>query len=283
ILIEREKKYLNNIFNSFPITKILIIFGIFIPWTLSFRKFYPNIRYLYASLLTGQSLDKIGSMKSVLDMIGINSLDFLKLLITEMGDNIIFLILSIVATFILFGSYKNDKVLELYQNLIILISITFIIGLAYATYLFSIIPGLETIAASRLLNYLILLTPIFAGFSYNKFLMRKRNPIIASLSIFLIMTSSIISIFSLYYSPYVFKPNCMVTKMDIYGFQWSINKTENIGYVHILHPVKRLANAILGFEVARGYSSIKIQEHFNYTNYSTLGKSYQENKYLVIT
>ncbi|GAH09231.1 unnamed protein product, partial [marine sediment metagenome] len=142
IIFEHENLSLKNILQSFPIIQILIIVGILFPWILSFRGFYPNIRILYLALRLGQSSRVIDAMNITLDKIGIYGIDFVKLLIKEMGDNIIFLALTMVATVILFKKYKNNKELKNYQNLIILIVITIVIGVLYATYLFNVIPGL---------------------------------------------------------------------------------------------------------------------------------------------
>lgn len=284
ILIESEKPFLNNILQRFPFTQVLIILVILFPWILSFRRFYPNVRNLSWSFNTGQGRNTIDWMNSLLDKVGIHGIEFVKLLVREKGDDIIFLILSFVAAAILFKNYKNNKDLEHYQNLIILISITLVIGLAYTIYLFNIIPGLLNIAFGRLQLYLILLTPVFAGYSFQKLLRRSRTPIIASLSIFIIMTASIISIFSLYSSPYTFKPNAMVTQIDMDGFKWIIiHDTENIEYVDIMSRIKRFADPILGIEKTKEYLSTPIPDHFNYTIYSTLGESYQEDKYAVLT
>lgn len=284
IIFGRKNLSLNNILQSFPIIQVLIIVVILFPWILSFRRFNPNIRLLYWSLITGQSSSVLGAMNIKLDKIGIHGVDFVILLIKQMGDNIIFLVLTSVAAIILLKNYKNNKELEKYQNLIILMGITIAIGFLYAAYLFNIIPGLGAIASARLPTYLILLTPIFAGYSYQEFLIRKRAPIIASLSIILIMTASIISIFSLYPSPYITRPNISVTQMDMDGFRWIISyKNEKIGYTDIMSPPHRFIEGVLGTEESKRYRSLKIPDHFNYPNCSTLGESYKEDRYAVIT
>ena len=288
-IIEHKKISLGNILHSFPITQVLIILVIFLPWLLSFSWFNLNIRGLYAAMTTGHSLDVIAQMGSTLDKIGLHGFEFVKFVIKVMGDEIIFLALSIIAAIILLKSYKNLNTIKSNENLIILLGITFIIGITYASYLFNIIPGLENIGSHRLLAYLVIFTPIFVGFSFQHFLSKKRNYITASLCIVIIMTASVISILSLYPSPYVIRPNLEVTEMDMHGFEWFVNyKSRDIGCTHIMSPPFRFADAILGNseEDKRtdiGHRAPQIPDHFYYTVRDRLGESHKKDRYAAIT
>lgn len=289
-IIEHKKISLNNILCDFPITQVLIVLGILLPWILSFPQFHPNIRSLYTALTTGHSPNVIAQMSATLDKINVHGFEFVKLVIKIMGDDIIFLSLSIVAATIIFRrSYKNNKELKNNKNLIILLSITFVIGITYAAYLFNIIPGLRSISSQRLLAYLVIFTPIFVGYTFQNFLVKIRNYITASLCILVIMAASMISILSLYPSPYVIKPNLEVTQMDMRGFEWFINyKSKNIGCTHIMSSPYRFADAILGDDKEDKRSDIEhyapqIPDHFNYTAHERLGESYKKDRYAVIT
>lgn len=288
-IIEHKKISLGNILHSIPITQVLIVLGILLPWILSFQAFNLNIRNLYTSLTTGHSPDVIAQMGSTLDKIGLHGFEFVKLVIKMMGDDIIFLALSFIAAIILLKSYKNHKEIKSNENLIILLGITFIIGLIYAAYLFNIIHGLENIGSQRLLAYLVIFTPIFVGFSFQHFLSKKRSYITASLCIVIIMTASIISILSLYPSQYIIRPNPEVTQMDMHGFEWFVDyKSTAIGCTCIMSPPYRFADAILGNKEEDKRTDIEhyapqIPDHFNYTCYETLGESYKKDRYATIT
>jgi hypothetical protein len=289
LIIEHKKISLGNILHSFPITQVLIILVIFLPWLLSFPCFHLNIRSLYAAMTTGHSPDVIAQMGSRLDKIGLHGFEFVKLVIKMMGDDIIFLALSFIAAIILLKSYKNHTMIKSNENLVILLGITFVIGITYVAYLFNIIPGLGNIGSQRLLAYLVLFTPIFVGFSFQYFLSKRRNYITASLCIVIIMTASIISILSIYPSPYIIRPNPEVTQMDMHGFEWFVDyKSRNIGCTCIMSPPYRFADAILGNteEDKRsdiGHRAPAIPDHFNYTCYETLGESYKKDRYAAIT
>jgi hypothetical protein len=288
-IIEHKKISLGNILHSFPLTQVLIVLGILLPWILSFQAFNLNIRSLYTALTTGQSLDVIAQMGSTLDKINLHGLEFIKHVIKMMGDEIIFLALSLIAAIILLKSYKDHTEIKSNKNLAILLGITFVIGIIYASYLFNIIPGLENIGALRLLRYLVIFTPIFVGYAFQHFLSKRRTYITASLCILIIMTASIISILSLYPSPYILRPTSEVTEMDMQGFEWVVEyKSTDIGCTCIMSPPYRFADAILGDIEEDKRSDIEhyapqIPDHFGYANHSTLGESYKKDRYAAIT
>jgi 3-hydroxymyristoyl/3-hydroxydecanoyl-(acyl carrier protein) dehydratase len=288
LIIEHKKISLNEILHSFPITQVLIVLGILLPWILSFQNFNLNIRNLYTALTTGHSPDVIAQMGSRLDKINLHGLEFIKHVIKVMGSSIIFLSLSVIAAIILLKSNKNHKEIKSNENLAILLGITFVIGIVYAAYLFNIIPGLGNIGSQRLLAYSVLFTPIFVGFSFQHFLSKRRKYITASLCIVIIMTASIISILSLYPSPYVIRPTPEVTQMDMHGFEWFVEyKSTDIGCTCIMSPPYRFADAILGTREADKRTDIHhtpaIPDHFGYVNHSTLGESYKKDRYAAIT
>ena len=103
------------------------------------------------------------------------------------------------------------------------------------------------------------------------------------------MTASIISILSLYPSPYVIRPNPEVTEMDMHGFEWFVDyKSRDIGCTCIMSPPYRFADAILGSIEADkrsdiGHSAPAIPDHFNYTVCDRLGESYKKDRYAAIT
>ncbi len=275
--------------HSFPITQVLIILVIFLPWLLSFPWFNLNISGLYAAMTTGHSPDVIAQMGSSLDKINLHGLEFIKHVIKTMGDEIIFLALSFIAAIILLKSYKNHTEIKSNENLAILLGITFVIGIVYVAYLFNIIQGLGNIGSQRLSKYLMIFTPIFVGYAFQHFLSKKRNYVTASLCIVIIMTASIISILSLYPSPYAIRPTPEVTQMDMHGFEWFVEyKSTDIGCTCIMSPPYRFADAILGTREEDKRTDIEhhapaIPDHFGYANHSTLGESYKKDRYAAIT
>jgi len=279
--INYKKMPLRNILYFPPINSLLIVLIIFLPWILSFKTFHANLRGLFNAFTTGQGPDAIAQMGGQLNKINIHGFDFVNLTLKIMGDDIIFLILSIITIIILF---KNQEERKNNNVLIILLGITFIIGVMYSAYLFNIIPGLNNIGAPRLIAYLVIFTPVSAGFAL-KHLIRKKSYIYVVICIAIIQAASITSIFSLYASPYVLQPNIQVTQMDMYGAKWFLDyKNTDIKSAEIMSPVNRFADAILGTDKRPDIMrASQIPDHFNYTVNNRLGESYTTDKYAFIT
>lgn len=289
IPIIRNNSFLFNK-SSFPLTPILLEIVIFLPWLLSFQQFNLNIKMLYHSITTGSSPDVIASMGETVNKLSLNKLEFIELSIKLMGQQFIFLILFLLS-FILLLKYPNTRKDNKY--LIILLSITSFLGLMYASYLFGIVPGLQAIGSGRLQTYLVIFTPIFAGFVLSYIVNKKITIFTLNLApticVVIILIASILSISSLYPSPYVIQPNPSITQMDINGAEWYLKfKNPAINNIFIMTPMYRFAAGVLGpieSEKLLGspYLEAKIPDHFNYTVSTNLGSSYNQNKYCMIT
>ena len=285
-----ENKKVLLITSSIPMTPILLETAIFLPWILSFQKFNLNIKMMYYSIITGSSTNVISSMSNTVGKLSLTRLEFLELFIKLMGQHFIFLTFFFFS-FVLLLKYPNSR--KNNKKLIILLSITSFIGLMYVFYLFNILPGLQAMGSDRLQAYLVIFTPIFAGFvlSYiitRKIIIHKFNlaPIICG---FLILSASIISIHNLYPSPYVMQPNPSITQMDMNGAEWLLNfKNSAINSVYIMSPVYRFLAGSAGHVEAgklfgSSYKEANITDHFNYTISNNLGNSYTQNEYFMMT
>jgi hypothetical protein len=153
-------------------------------------------------------------------------------------------------------------------------------------YLFGLLPGLQNLATERLLSYLVVFTPIPAAFVLNYFI-SDRNKIFSTLCVIMIMTASIISIFSLYPSPIILRPTPEVTEMDISSTQWLINYSNPyVKTTTIMTPVFRFADGIIGTQNSKTIFEKyppTIPDHFNYTMHDYFGDSYEDDRYALIT
>lgn len=284
-IIEKKFHNLNRLLDFFPMNLIFIELIIFLSWIMTFQGFNANIINLYTSITKGHGPDAMAQMGEKLDKINIHGIDFLILIIKIMGDEIIFLILSVIAVIIIF---KNKEDRKSNYNLIIILGIIFTIGIIYLVYFFNIIPGLGNIGSDRLLAYLVIFTPIPVGYVFKNLIRRKKYAGII-ICLFILMIASTISMFSLYSSPYILRPNIQVTQMDINGMSWFFeNKDRKISDTGIMSPSYRFADTILGYDEVKKRSDIKqsfqqISDHFNYSFNKYLGESYTENRYSVIT
>jgi hypothetical protein len=285
-----ENKKILLIKSSFPLTPILLETAIFFPWILSFQKFNLNIKMMYYSIIAGSSPNVISSMSSTVGKLSLTKLEFLRLLFRLMGQHFIFLIFFFLS-FVLLLKYPNYR--KNNKNLIILLSITLFIGLMYVFYLFNILPGLQAMGSDRLQAYLVIFTPIFAGFVLSYIITRKmiihKFNLAPMVCVIIILIASVVSILNLYPSPYVMQPNPSITQMDMNGAEWLLNfKNSATNSVYIMSPVYRFLAGSLGHVEAgklfgSSYKEANITDHFNYTISKNLGNSYTQNEYFMMT
>jgi len=290
ISIFKNKNFLLVKKSSFPLTPILLEIVIFLPWLLSFKQFNLNIKIMYRSIMTGSSPDVIASMSGTINKLSLTTLEFIELSIRLLGQQLIFLIFFLLSV-ILLMKYPNNKKNTKY--LTILLSITSFIGLMYASYLLNIIPGLQAIEAARLQAYLVIFTPIFAGFvlSYivNKEITIHKLNLAPTICVIIILIASTLSIFNVYPSPHVMQPNPSITQMNMNCVEWFLNfRNPVINNVYIMSPVYRFAAAVLGASESEkilgpNYLETNIPNHFSYTTVSNFGKSYIKDKFCMIT
>lgn len=274
------------------LTAILIELTILIPWTLSFYMFHTSLRLLWHQIQTGAGPDVLGGMGSTLNKIDVHGFDFVELLFKMYGVNIILLILSLIAAFIVIKQIRSGSIKKETQNLFSLLIVFLFMDLLYFLYLLGA-PGLQPIQPDRIMSFIMVFTPIFAGFSLYELSNSVRFKHLMSGGIIcIILLASCLSIFSFYASPYIILPNNQITQMDMAGMKWYIQeKDSTIGSVDIMTPPGRFAMGILGSIEARKradldygrYGSEKIPDHFDYIHRSSLGELYTKDRYAVIT
>jgi len=176
------------------------------------------------------------------------------------------------------------------QNIIPLSAIFLFFTFLYAAYLVGL-PGTNIGAGQfdrRFLGYVEMLIPIFVAFTFYK-MPRFRNPLNLSILWITLIIASILSILSLYPSPYIQQPNLQITKMDMAGMTWFIEmKDQGIGCVYISTPPSRFSDAILGYEKTHLLrpdisGNIVLADHFGYSEQNSLGTQYPLDYYLPIT
>ncbi|MCO5383610.1 MAG: hypothetical protein NHB15_17305 [Methanosarcina barkeri] len=302
LIIESSKKAFSIInhktgiipvqYPTFSLTPICIELVILLPWMLSFYAFHKNLRLLWSQIQTGAGPDVLGGMGSQLDKIDIHGFEFVRLLFMLYGVKIIFIIFSLIATYIVIKHIRSGSIKNETQTLFSLLNVFLFTAFLYFLYLIGA-PGLATIEAGRIMSFIMVFTPIFVGFSlYELYSNVHFKHLMIGGIICIILLTSFFTIFSLYSSPYIMTPNDQVTQMDLAGMTWYIGeKNITVKSVNIMTPPGRFAMGIIGISEARKradldygrYTSIKIPDHFDYIKNSSLGESYGENKYAVIT
>jgi len=197
--------------------------------------------------------------------------------IITFSDEIIYYFLSLFAIiFILEEMKHNDKLMEILFN--------YIIGSFFIVFSFLF---LRIHTPQRLidLNINMVLSPIIVGFLLNSFFNKNKYKSILILS--LVFSSIFITIFTLYPSPFIVRPNDQVTKMDIKGMHTLINKKDaDLHTAHILTPEFRFADLLYGktFRIQREDIIAfpkALPDHFGFNNKPIF--PINEDKYLVIS
>lgn len=276
------KRFIKHPFLNLSILECVM----FSMWILSFKKFNLNLKNIYDALILGaKSTGLIVDISSKLDKIQLNGIDIVFLAIKMYGDTFIYIILAIIALWILF---KNKN--KFNSNLFIVLLFFFSCLVGYLIYLFNIIPGFRYFAAHRFLMYIVICIPIFTAYIF-KYLKLTKNNFYFTICLFLIMIASIISILAVHQSPWITQPNPQITHMQISGMEWYFSYyNSSLGTVYIKILPWRYADQLFGIDgrINRNigmYNPLDnyLPDHFNYSINETLGNSYDTDKYALIS
>ncbi len=194
--------------------------------------------------------------------------DILKSTLFMTAHEIIFYIISLVAIFYLIRDKFEKKVISL--GICFIAGSLFIIGIFFTS---------QSHTPDRLvnLNPNMIFVPLLTGFLIYKTSYKHKSISLIGL----IAISSITSIFSIYQSPIILRPNDQTTNNDIASMKWLLNqKNPNISAIDMMEPLYRYADLIYGNNYAKKknlYNDIILLDHFgNFTNGT-------QDSYLVIT
>lgn len=258
---------------------------------LSYKKFWPNLKYIFDSLITGHSNNfKLAEMSDNLGRLNFNILDFLELLVKWYGHEIIYLVLLFLASCVFILQYKRYRT-KIDANTMIFLLIPYLLGLIFAAYLLNLVPGLGNIGSSRILSFVVVFSPIPVSILLDRCVL-DRNQILSIICILLILTASLLSVFSLYPSPYRMRPNSGVTSMDIYGMDWAISyRSDEYQFVTIMSPISMFADAIFGSSSRKDDFGInennqndpQFIDHFGYEHNTSIGDVFDRPVLALIT
>jgi hypothetical protein len=262
--------------------------AILFPWLLSFQRFEPNVRSLWDQITTGVGADPLAGMGQSLDKVNVHGLGFLLLLVKMHGVNLILIITAVIGGLMVISRLRSGVRDGKSLGLLALLCLMFMFGTLYLLYLVGV-PGLGAIGAQRLLSYtLIPTTALSCSALYQPAARLGCSLRVAATILFTIMLAAILSMLSLYDSPYLLRPNLQVSQMEMTGMDWFVDtKNRNLETTYIATPVDRFADALLGIDEANkrgdiGRYATRIPDHFGYGDYATLGEQYPQDIYAVI-
>lgn len=286
--LENRNSGLNTNFKHFPFLEVLLLSCIFIFWVLQFSRFEINLMSIYTTIILGGSIptDPLADMSEKLLKVDMGTIDFLLYTLKTMGSEAIYLLFTVLATILVFARYLKEKTFRGTGIFASFLIITYLIGIMYLGYLLNVFSFLESVDPVRFQAFAVLFTPLAVAFVISHLLEKKRHSI-ARVCVALILIASLLSIISIFPSPYILQPNREVTGMDMAGMDWILNtRDKDTGFVCINSPPTRYADAIMGKEQSSRIMKWKypnIPDHFGYDQHPSLGYCYAENQYAALT
>jgi hypothetical protein len=144
---------------------------------------------------------------------------------------------------------------------------------------------LTILSSGRMIWVVTAMFPALVGFALSKFLGSAN--LLKAFSVALVITiCSLIGVFSLYPSPYVYQPYWGISHASFNGESWLVQEgNADMRLLKLYAPsIDRIADALWGTGTT-GYpksDQTSIIEHFGYTSHSTFGESITGNKYLFL-
>ncbi len=286
--MENRNSGLQSHLKTFPLLEVVLLSCIFVFWVLQFSRFEINLMGIYTTIILGGSLpaDPLADMSEKLLKVNMGTIDFLLYTIKTMGSEAIYLFFTALATLLVLGVYRREKTFKNTGMFTSFLVITYLIGIMYLGYLLNVFSFLETVDPVRLQAFTVLFTPLSVAFIINHFL-GKKNIAFARLCVVLILVASLLSIISIFPSPYVMQPNREVTMMDMTGMNWILDyRDQETDFVCINSPPTRYADAIMGKQQCTQTLKWRypvIPDHFGYDQHPSLGYCYAENQYAALT
>ncbi|HDR72759.1 MAG TPA: hypothetical protein ENN85_02420 [Methanoculleus sp.] len=286
--IENQHAGFNIHVKQFPFFEVLLLSCIFIFWVLQFSRFEINLMSIYTTIILGGSLpsDPLADMSEKLLKVNMGTIDFLTYTIKTLGSEAIYLLFTVLATIVVVARYRNERTFGSMGIFTSFLIITYLIGILYLGYLLNVFSFLESLDPVRLQAFAVLFTPLAVAFVIS-YLLAKQHRAIARICVALILIASILSIISIYPSPYILQPNREITMMDMAGMGWILDsRDKDTDFVCINSPPTRYADAILGKQQSSQTMRWKyptIPDHFGYDQHPSLGYVYAQNQYAALT
>lgn len=218
-------------------------------------------------------------------VLGLSHFEIILFFLKIYGHVLIYSTLFIMILYLIFSKKPLGKInspSNLFKLSILLIILS---GLAVVDF----IQPLTDLSSGRLIYPVITFLPIFAGLA----LYRVSNPlkkgkiskkVVSVIVLFILLTSSIIGIISLFPSPTIYRVNGAITSEHYEGIMW-LNDYSNkkIDGIRLLaEPAFRVSDVDHGtlYENQLDQDTpFKIQDHFNYNNITYFGQNFKKDIY----
>lgn len=230
-------------------------------------------------------------------VLGLSILDQLILFFKMYGHIFIYLVISVIGILVILirrvPSVVDVRITYIFSPFFLVVT---------ALWLIDYLNPLTRLSSGRLVFLVITLFPPLVGLSlYQLGKMKQRYEEVTKKSLHqlhknklgrgiaigaIITTCSLIGIFSIYYSPFIYQPNTQVTHMEVAGAVWLLeqgNPNVKVIAAGVAKPY-RYAHALWGTQkkaYPKADENYFVGDHFKYDQYSTLGESLEGEKYMM--
>lgn len=271
-----EKEYhLNKFFNiKNSLNILLILFITWFTWFTSFSVYLQQAKRTINWLFYGNGITTAFQYSNILGRTNMSLSQFINLITVTYGQDLIYLVVSTVICAYILKMVISKKKLNF--EIFTFGSLFFITMVLLVFFYFNEF-GLDF---NREMKYIIFIATILNGLALFTFFNRsKYKKLGMTLIILLLFTSSTIAIFNTFGSPITKSPNFQVTNMDVMGMRWFLDNRNESLPINSIDPFTnaRLVNELRGMQL-RGVTILDLKtapEHFNYTNKTTFGGSFQ--------
>ena len=263
----------------------LIVFIIFFMWFSALAYFHTTVTKAYGWIVHGYGTPPVETMAEQLRMAGFTVLNFMDLLIKNYGHGLIFILLSLIAIFIILRKRRlrnSPKVEEIFFSLFFLIFSVFYIQTLIGAFIC-------TGRSLRIYCWPLMASTVLNGIVFHEWISKlrgKRFKICISLLTIIIIIAAIIGVFSVYPSPHIKMGNFQVTEMDFDGMEWFFEHKNSDSTFYFDQLPFRALHAIFGFDAPKpktvGRFSL-ILPHLRYDDNETLAYSFDSDAYIVIS
>jgi hypothetical protein len=281
--------YTQSVTISYPsktaLMPALVVFIIFFMWFSVFAMFRTTITRASEWFVYGHGTPPIDTMAEQLRRSGFTVLDFIDLLIKTYGHGLIFMLLSLIAIFIILRKLRLrniPKVEEIFFSLFFLIFSVFYIQTLIGAFIC-------TGRSLRIYCWPLMASTVLNGIVFHEWISKlrgKRFKICISLLTIIIIIAAIIGVFSVYPSPHMKMGNVQVTEMDFDGMEWFFEHKNSDSTFYFDQLPFRAPHAIFGYAAPKpktvGRFSL-IPPHLGYDDNKTLAYSFDSDAYIVMS
>ncbi|MCK4443681.1 MAG: hypothetical protein KAW09_04000 [Thermoplasmata archaeon] len=298
-LRSKEKRTFRYTKPSVSLNPAFLSFIVFFIWLSSFSIMAGGIKRVASSITGGLALESVTGMTAEkLSLLGMSGYQFLELFIRMYADNLIPIMLSLVAVVLIFKRSAHHKMEE---SLFEAKRTCYLFATSIVVFIFLLLNTAFVLSPNRIidLNFGMVFTPILSAYLVFRFVYDRESSksrkvaLLASTS--LIVFCLAVAVVGVYPSPEIRQPNDQVTNAEFVGMEWLFSQKDNPTMILDATPrtmIHRYADALRGVRWREERDDIftsfprdanMIPYHFGYDDHDRLNESFSSDRYMVLT